>query len=50
MSQTEKAVQAILDAVETVQDNVPDGREKSLAITKLQEAALWISFEQVLKR
>ena len=50
MNQLEKAVSAILDAVEVVQDNIPDGREKSLAITKLQEAALWVSFDEVLKR
>lgn len=50
MSQIEKAVKAILDAVEVVQDNVPDGREKSLVITKLHEAALWVKFDEIFRR
>ena len=43
MVQHQKAEKAILDAIETVQDNIPDGREKHLAITKLEEALLWIN-------
>ena len=48
--QLQKARNAIFDAIETVQDNVPDGREKALAITKLQEALLWVSYESVLRK
>lgn len=46
----DKAIKAILDAFETVQDNVPDGYQKSLALQKLQEAALWVGSDLVLKR
>ncbi len=30
-----------LDLAETIQDDVPEGRERSLAITKLEEVAMW---------
>lgn len=43
MTQHEKAEKSILSTIETVQDNIPDGREKLLAITKLEEALLWIN-------
>lgn len=43
MTQHEKAEKSILAAIETVQDNIPDGREKQLALTKLDEALLWIN-------
>jgi hypothetical protein len=43
MTQHEKAEKSILGTIETVQDNIPDGREKQLAITKLEEALLWIN-------
>ena len=43
MTQHEKAEKSILATIETVQDNIPDSREKSLAITKLEEALLWIN-------
>jgi hypothetical protein len=43
MTQHEKAEKSILDTIETVQDNIPDGREKVQAITKLEEALLWIN-------
>lgn len=50
MEQLDKARKVILDTIEVVQDNVPDGREKSLAITKLHEAFLWVCADEVLKR
>lgn len=43
MTQHQKAEKAILDTINTVQDNIADGREKSLAVTKLEEALLWIN-------
>ena len=36
------AFKALLDQV----DELPSSREKSLAITKLEEAALWVSVAQ----
>jgi hypothetical protein len=32
---------ACLDAAEAVNINCPEGREKSLAVTKLEEAMMW---------
>lgn len=46
----EKAIKAILDALEVVEDNIPDGYYKHIAMTKLQEAALWVGKDLVLKR
>lgn len=43
MTQHEKAEKSILGTIEIVQDNIPDGRDKQLAITKLEEALLWIN-------
>ncbi len=34
---------AILSAIMTIDDVCPDGRETSLAITKLEEAKFWAS-------
>ena len=33
--------QACLRAAQTIDETAPDGREKSLAITKLEEAMMW---------
>lgn len=52
MDQYHVARAAIFDAVESVQDNIPDGREKSEAISKLQEGLLWIAAanDRILRR
>jgi hypothetical protein len=46
----DKSIQAILAALEVVEDNIPDGYYKHIAMTKLQEAALWVGKDLVLKR
>ena len=41
LTNEERVDKTIKDAIMIVQDNMVEGREKSLTITKLEEALLW---------
>lgn len=41
LTNEERVDKTIKDAIMVVQDNMVEGREKSLTITKLEEALLW---------
>ena len=46
----DKAIEAIKQVIETVEDNVPDGHAKTQAMNHLIGAALWVGADLVLKR
>ncbi len=43
VKQIEEVKQGLSIALNTIKENCPESREKSLAITKLEEAVMWAS-------